>query len=334
MARAQAGIALLAAAMLACTGSYLQSSDSRLASARVAAPELEPEPISLGEFALQPEGITVEQNWILDLYTFLHDQDYRAFRIVFPSHARRQAIAHLLIPPGPGPHPTVVVFPILAGSHVVSEALAKALVNRGYAVAHLERETLEFAGPADPEFPGRVLRTAILDARRLLDFLITHPELDPHRMAAGGVSLGGMLAAILMGVDERVRAGFFFMAGGDFAQMMAVTKEKPIRAFRRRVIEERALDGPEAFARLMGPVLDPIDPLRFAPALDPRDVLLISARWDQVVPPDHTRSLWEALGRPTWRRVPSGHYQLFPYFWWAAGRGADHLDRVFHRQDG
>jgi hypothetical protein len=27
--------------------------------------------------------------------------------------------------------------------------------------------------------------------------------------------------------------------------------------------------------------------------------------------------------------VPTGHYQIVPYFWWAAGQGADHLDRVF-----
>jgi cephalosporin-C deacetylase-like acetyl esterase len=207
-------------------------------------------------------------------------------------------------------------------------------VNRGYAVAHIEREELDFAGAVDPELPGRVIGTAIRDARRLMEFLVTHPELDAQRMATAGVSLGGMLSAVLMGVDTRIRAGFFVMAGGDLAQLMSVTREKPIRAFRRRLIEERRLAGPEGFAALLRPVLDAYDPLRFAGALAPADVLLISARWDQVVPPDHTRALWEALGRPDWRRVPSGHYQLFPFFYWAAGRGADHLDRVFHRYDG
>jgi hypothetical protein len=28
-------------------------------------------------------------------------------------------------------------------------------------------------------------------------------------------------------------------------------------------------------------------------------------------------------------RVPSGHYEILPFFWWSVGRGADLLDRVF-----
>jgi hypothetical protein len=329
--RARAGVGLLAAAALACTGTYLDSSRTRAPGARVAAPELEPEPVPLTKFTVQPEGLTVEENWILDLYTLFHSRDYRNFRIVFPGHANEQAIAHLLIPSGPGPHPVVVVFPILAGSHVVSEGMAKALVNRGYAVAHLERENFDFDATSEIEPVGGRLRAAIRDARRLMDFLVTHPELDERRFAAAGVSMGGMLASVLMGVDTRIRAGFFVMAGGDLARIMAVTKEKPIRAFRRRLIEERGLGGPDEFAELMRPVLDPVDPLRFAGSLDPRDVMLVQARWDQVVPADQTRALWEALGRPDVRRVPSGHYQLLPFFWWAVGKGADHLDRVFAR---
>ena len=68
-----------------------------------------------------------------------------------------------------------------------------------------------------------------------------------------------------------------------------------------------------------------------AAQIDPERVLLISARFDRVIPPDRTRALWLALGRPRWLTVPTGHYQLVPYFWWAVGRGADHLDRVFGR---
>jgi hypothetical protein len=58
-------------------------------------------------------------------------------------------------------------------------------------------------------------------------------------------------------------------------------------------------------------------------------VLLVSAHFDRVIPEDRTRALWQAMGRPRWLVVPTGHYQLLPYFWWAAGQGADHLDRVF-----
>ena len=79
----------------------------------------------------------------------------------------------------------------------------------------------------------------------------------------------------------------------------------------------------------MHPYVGVVDPLTYADRIDPRDVLLVSGRCDRVVRPQHTRNLWQALGQPSWTRYPAGHYQLAPFFWWAVGRGANHLDRVF-----
>ena len=74
-----------------------------------------------------------------------------------------------------------------------------------------------------------------------------------------------------------------------------------------------------------------MDPLTYAGRFDPRNALLVSARFDRVVPPETTRELWEAMGRPTWHVVPTGHYQVVPFFWWSIARGADLLDDVFAR---
>jgi dienelactone hydrolase len=292
------------------------------------APELDHTRLALEEVRVETEPITVEQSWILRLYTRLHAQDYRSYRVEFPSQAGGSAMAHLLLPPGNGPHATVVVFPILAGSHIVSEGLAKALVNRGLAVARLERKKLDFAENVDPEAPAHVLRSALYDARRLLDWLVTRPEVDPDRLGTAGVSLGGILASTLLGVDARVRAGVFLMAGGGIADILHDSTEKPIRAFRKALREERGLEEREAFVAELQPFTEPVDPLSYAQWIDPRSVLLVSGRFDRVIPPERTRALWEALRRPTWIRLPVGHYQFFPFFWWAVGRGADHLERA------
>ncbi len=292
-------------------------------------PELEHTPLDLSEVRAQPEGLTVEQNWILDLYTFFHSRDYRAFRVLFPGSDGDEATAHLLIPPGPGPHPVVLVFPILAGSHVVSEGLAKALVNHGYAAARLERRDLELAEARGAEAPSRSFRAAILDARRLLDWLLVHPELDPERVAAAGVSLGGILSLTLMQVDPRVHAGFFLMVGGGLAEILYDSSERPVKRFREQLQAEQKLETREAFVAYMRPFVEAVDPLTYATRTDPRMLLLVSGRCDRVVRPQHTRALWQALDRPSWLRLPLGHYQFFPFFWWTIGRGARHLDRVF-----
>lgn len=277
----------------------------------------------------EPEGLTVDGHWILHLYTWLHARDYTVLRVTFPGSDGEQAVAHLSLPAGKGPHPGVVAFPILAGSHVVSEALSKALVRRGYAVLRMERRPLDLACAKDPEEPMAAFRAAILDGRALLDWLAARPDIDPERLAVAGVSLGGILAFDLMGVDERIRAGFFVMTGGGLAEILHDSTEKPVAKFRRRLAEKHALETREDVLAYLRPFVGPYDPLRYADGIERDRVLLISGQFDRVMPPERTRVMWDALGRPEWKRFPAGHYQLFPFFWWAMAHGADHLDRVF-----
>ncbi len=321
--------ALLAGALaLACT-SVPDSGTARGAQAPALEDFLSHEPLDPASVSLEAEPITVEDSFILQLYTWLHGRDYSATRVRIPGSDGQPATAHFLLPAGPGPHPTVLVFPILAGSHVVSEALAKALVEREFAVLHIERRPLDFETADGPEVPARAFRDSIRDARRFLDWLVTRPEVDASRVAAGGVSLGGMLAASLMGVDDRVRAGFFAMAGGGFAEILWDSTEKPVRSFRERLRSRQQLADRDAFLAYVRPWTDPVDPLRNASRLDPSRVLVISGRFDRVVPKARTEALWNALGRPRWIRLPVGHYQLFPLFWWSVSRAAEHLEAAF-----
>jgi dienelactone hydrolase len=317
--------------VLACTTTVsLPPQQARPARADRSVPEeLQYQPVRLDAFALSPEPLTVEKNVLLDLYTFFHSRAYTVSRVEFPAHAGGTAVAHWLVPAKGGPHATVIVFPILAGSHVVSEALAKALVHRGYAVAHLERKELDLETAQSPDVPSRALRDAVLDARRLLDWLQARPEVDAQRIAAAGVSLGGILGCILQGVDPRVRAGFYLMAGGGLAELLYDSAEKPVRAFRDRMIRAEDLSSRDRFVEAMRALTDPIDPLTLAANISTDSVLIASGRLDRVMPPERTRRLWEALGRPTWVHLPLGHYQMLPFFWWAVGRGADHLDAFF-----
>jgi dienelactone hydrolase len=301
---------------------------------RTAPPDLRPPPFDPAQFHETSEPITVEGHWILHLYTWLHARDYEVRRVEFPGSDAETAVAHLSLPPGEGPHPAVLVFPILAGSHVVSEGLAKALVRRGYAVLRVERRPLfpDDDPVSDFETPTRQLRQALLDGRRLLDWLEWHPRIDAQRLATAGVSLGGIMAATLMGLDPRVQGGFFIMAGGGLAELLYDSRERPVRAFRNRALA--TLDEPsrDAFVEKARRHTQHLDPLAYAHRIDPRRVLLVSGRFDRVVPPERTTELWEALGRPVWRRFPAGHYQLFPFFWWAAARGADLLDEILGRE--
>lgn len=303
----------------------------RRAGERAAHAWLEPPPLDPKAIRVEPEARTVEDSFVLDLYTLFHARDYRVLRVSFPGSDGAPSVAHLAIPAGPGPHPAVVAFPILGGSHVVSEGLSKGLVRRGYAVLRLERRPLGLETAEDPAEPMAALRHAVLDARRLLPWLAARPDIDEVRLAAAGVSLGGILAATLMGVDDRIQAGFFAMAGGDLPAILWDSTERPVRSFRERMRARYALETRADFVAFLAPHTRAVDPLSHATRLEPERVLLLSSRFDRVIRPAATEALWEAAGRPTWIRIPTGHYQLLPFFWWAIARGADHFDRVLGR---
>ena len=84
------------------------------------------------------------------------------------------------------------------------------------------------------------------------------------------------------------------------------------------------------FRALVREFSPPIDPLRYAGSVDPGRILLISGRYDYIVHPKDTRLLWEHMGRPTWIKVPSGHYSYALFFLWGANRAVEHLDNVLN----
>jgi hypothetical protein len=277
---------------------------------------------------VQPEGLTVEESWVLDLYTLFHARDYKAFRIVLPDERGAERVGHLLIPPGPGPHPAIVAFEILDGPHDVSEGMAKALVNRGYAVARLERRALDLDKQSDPDVVREALRDGVIDARRLLDWLVTHPKIDPTRIAAAGLSLGSIQALLLTSCDPRIRGGYYVLTGGDLPDIFYESTEGAVRRFRDRLMAERGWTTREQFVAGIRPYTESVEPLTHARALDPANLAMATGRFDAVIPAANAQQLWEALGQPRWYKLPCGHYTVFPFFWWAMSRGADHFDRL------
>jgi hypothetical protein len=286
------------------------------------------QPLDPATVKVQPEGLTVEQSWVLDLYTLFHARDYKAYRIVMPDERGEERIGHLLVPPGEGPYPTIVAFEILAGPQDVSEGMAKAFVNRGYAVARLDRRALDLDKQSDPDTVRETLRDGVIDARRMLDWLVTHPKIDPTRIATAGLSLGSMQALLLTSCDPRIRGGFYVLTGGDLPEMFYESTEGAVRRFRDRLMAERGWTTREQFVAGIRPYTEPVDPLTYAESLAPSNLAMATGRFDAVIPSTNAQQLWEALGRPSWYKLPCGHYTVFPFFWWTMSRGADHFDRL------
>lgn len=169
----------------------------------------------------------------------------------------------------------------------MAEAIGRKLVKRGIA-------SLSVDLPLHGERPGSLndisvrtpfaivskWRLALREATSALDYLATHPEIDPSRIALVGYSLGAFLGVHVAADDSRVKA-VVLAAGGD-------------------------LPAGTPFAALIRSVADPLRAIR---RIRGRPVLMVNGQLDRTVRADQAERLYAAAGEPKEVRwYPGGHW--------------------------
>jgi dienelactone hydrolase len=214
------------------------------------------------------------------------------------------------------PRPAVVISPITGGGYEVSRLLARDLTAHGYHAVIVKRPENEKALRRQVELGGfeTVMRDAIAARRRVIDWLVTRDEVDARRIGAYGVSLGGVLTAVLAAVDERVVASVVVMGCGDLPALLCRSVEPEARRLARAhgVPENPVPADLQAFEDLAGPILQ-TDPQRLARHVDSREIFLVTTRRDKSVPTVLQDRLHEALGGPESLSLPTGHYSAVVY---------------------
>ncbi len=145
-----------------------------------------------------------------------------------------------------------------------------------------------------------VNRQAVLDARRIVDWLVSQGY---ERIGIVGTSLGSCLSMLTMAHDSRIRAGAFNHVSPFFADVVwRGLSTAHVRA---------GLDGHVTLDQLRTWWL-PISPSPFIERVRDRKILLVYARYDLTFPVDLSRSFIAEFDR---RRVPHelgvlpcGHY--------------------------
>lgn len=230
--------------------------------------------------------------------------------------------------------------------------LARTLVKQGFAcfvlnlVFHSSRmpQTIKQRIPAltaQEWFEG--YRISVVDVLQIVDWAATRQELDKEKLAVCGISLGGFISAIGMGVDSRIRAGVLMVMGGNSTRINAgsvyrKTTKSPILtdAEYREVqsnyanylaeVSEKGYENVEAPDRAFL-----IDPLTFAHSLRERPVLMVNATWDEAVPKGATLEFWEACGKPQIAWYPGTHASIWLWYPFIGRRVVGFLAETFGR---
>jgi cephalosporin-C deacetylase-like acetyl esterase len=233
--------------------------------------------------------------------------------------------------PGDGKHPLAILVHGLGDSSTIPcSMLARDLAKKGiasfviYLVFHSRRmpaaikKKMPFLSPEE-WFDG--YRTSIIDIRQVLDWAGKMPEIDIDKTSIAGISLGGIISAISMGIDRRIKAGAFIVAGGNYESptwlkrgRKGLSNEECARAVEayRAYLDEVRQKGFENVEPLKKSYLT--DPVTFAGLLRGRPMLMLNASWDEMIPRQSSIDLWESLARPPVSWYPATHALIWAYY--------------------
>ena len=238
--------------------------------------------------------------------------------VVSPYAVNNTVTAYFFQPPGPGPHPAMVVLHewnagSTKGAFLLAQAITKAnvaalVVVEPYSLnrkprgkEYDDRDDTEILSGNVPYMVG-ALRQAVLDARRGLDYLSRRPDIDPHRLGIAGISLGGVLSGLTAGVDPRIKVAITIVGGADFAK--GFWDGLLTRRYRRQIL--RSGYTYETYQAAMAPV----DAANWLPKrrFDPENALMMNGRYDLVILPDEAKALAKDFGGTKIVWLNTGHY--------------------------
>ncbi len=217
----------------------------------------------------------------------------------------------------PGKNPVIIVLPQLEGSDDLGRYFAKAFAEKNYTALVARSDFQAKLDEIDLDAFDSIMKRMLVDHRVLIDWLETQ-DVDIERLGVFGISLGGITATMLTGLDKRINAAVLGICGGDLPYIVLHSWENSIEKVRERTLTEIKSDPANSHItkdELYGIFKDKItlDPLDYAEYIDARNVLMIIAMFDKVVPKKKGEELREKIGGPETIYLPTGHYTASLY---------------------
>lgn len=226
----------------------------------------------------------------------------------------------------PGKFPTVLVLPIAGGIDFSVRCFAKHFASNGFNCAIVHNREFDMSDTDTAEEVEDYFRQTVLDNRQVLDYLVQRVEVDRDKLGCLGLSLGGIRASMIAGVDERVKCTVMGLAGGSIADITLLSKEKEVKEYISELVE-MGISPQTIHAELSEKVVT--DPLRLARYADAREILMLTAMFDRIVPRKCCDQLWKCIGKPEIVYLFAGHYSSFLYLPYAEMKSLSFFKKRF-----
>jgi hypothetical protein len=228
----------------------------------------------------------------------------------------------------------VLVHGIGDSSTVPCHALARSLVKIGVAsfVIYLPIHSRRLPQDMKQRFYNLSLeewfelyRVSVINIRQALDWAESRPEIDRSRLGVTGISFGGYVAGIALGLDDRLKAGAILLACGNQEKLGWTRSTRRIPKY--NVSESVYREGQNRYLNYVNEVsakgfenVDPprssytFDPYTFCSTIKSKRLLLINAFWDEYFPREAAKEFAGACGSPDQLWLPAGHATAWLFY--------------------
>jgi pimeloyl-ACP methyl ester carboxylesterase len=264
-----------------------------------------------------------------------YDVDFlSAYSLTYPEN--KQAYGEYYHPANGDKVPFVILLHGLGDQSIVPcRLLAGSLANHGIAsfVLYLPFHSRRMTANQKSRYPTltpkewfEIYRMSVINVRQVTDWAEQRSDINKEKIGLFGISLGGFVAAITMGVDDRPRASILTVMGGNSSKISQRSQRYGARrGFNRSRQEYEKIQQnyfkylQEVAERGFENVLPDenfflTDPLTFSEVLRNKRLLMINASWDEVIPKDATKEFWKACNKPPIVWLPATHATIWAYY--------------------
>lgn len=204
--------------------------------------------------------------------------------------------------------PFVMVTPTFIGTAVLEPRLANQLCQSGWAAGIVD--TLNLSAPSSAsawEHEDQKMKFAVESLRTVLDFAERDARIDKSRLGVIGLSMGGITASILAGLEpQRLKASVIVAAGGNLPYIYANSTSNKLKALRDFRMKALSIASTNDYEESMVKNLK-YDPIHFAANVGRDRVLMVLADQDTKIPTQAQNELFSAMGKPDFLTVGSSH---------------------------
>jgi dienelactone hydrolase len=198
-----------------------------------------------------------------------------------------------------GPRPGIVLMHGMPGTARAMAGQGQGLAEHGAVVIAIDAPFARRVGPPVRfSTQDRAEQVQLIkDLQRAVDVLRGRPNVDAARIAYLGISYGGAMGALFVGIERRLKAAVLVVGDGGLVSHFTGPEDHNFMA------------GLSCATRIEWfRAMAPIEPIRFIPHASPTPLLLQNGWMDSLVPEDDAKELHAAAPEPrTIRWYNAGH---------------------------